>query len=97
MKTIRIILKALLCSVTFLQLSAFSINISPARIKDIQSVAHDNPMAVHNTTPLFSWKMYDVRMGAKQTAYQINRTLKIEHSVTNRIFDDRPAYGKRRG
>jgi alpha-L-rhamnosidase len=49
---------------------ASAASVSAANPSGVESTAHDNSVASHCETPLFSWRMEDARSGAKQTAYR---------------------------
>jgi len=67
--------RLLLCSVILLPLSAplraSSLPAGVAGPTALQCDALDRPLGDDNQNPLFSWKLRDSRMGARQTAYRI--------------------------
>ena len=62
---------AIICLLTAIGISCNGWAASHISIGDLKCENLKSPLAIDNTTPHFSWKMYSSRNGASTSAYQI--------------------------
>lgn len=63
--------KTVLFFVSFLFLSILNAQNSFCKIENLNCDHLANPIGIDNPNPRLSWRLYDTRKGAKQTAYQV--------------------------